>query len=311
LAQARQDTAAHQADEAAAVAKLSVADQAKYQALVHITEGTDANGDDLSLARQSLQGLLLDGALTGQLDLASGRTLLDNLSGMATEPLASGIDRAELVSQALSEIADPTAINQQFKGTCVATTAAIVLANMHPAEYVRLIAGLATPAGQVKMAGGDTLTRVSDWAIRNDGDRTVTQRLFVPALMNDGQLPLFHYNNTTDHSMLGPIPAGGGLTPSGSAHIESQLEGTSYQAHTFYAVDRDAQWQQVAAALAQGKGPIPIGVIWSDGMEVGGHELALQSIANGTATYLNPWGDQETMSAKELEAHITSAEMPG
>ena len=311
LQQAQQDTAANAAAEAAAVAKLSPGDQKKYAALVVLTGPTAANPTGFPLARRAVQQMLLAGTLIGQQDLAGGNRLLDNLSTLATEPLAKGIDRATIVSQTAIEVQNPARIDQQAKGTCVATTAGILLARLHPAEYVRLIAGLATPAGQVKMAGGDTLTRVSDWNNDNDGDRTTSQRLLAPALMNDGQFPLFHYDNSTDRDKIGPIPVGGGLMASGSAHINSELEGHPYDAHTVFFFDRNSDWNAVKEALAEGKGPIPVGVMWSDSDgNVGGHELQIDKVANGTVSYLNPWGQYETMSEAEFEKHLTDAEIP-
>ena len=311
LQQAQQDTAANAAAEAAAVARLSPADREKYAALVALTGATASNPTGSPLARRALQQMLLAGTLTGQKDLASGKRLLDDLSALATEPLAQGIDRATIVTQTAIEVQNPARIDQQAKGTCVATTAGILLARLHPAEYVRLIAGLSSPAGQVKMAGGDTLTRVSDWNNDNDGDRTTSQRLLAPALMNDGQFPLFHYDNSTDHDQIGPIPLGSGLSAYGSAHINSELEGHPYDAHTAFFFDRSSEWNAVKQALAEGKGPIPVGVMWSDSDgNVGGHELQIDKVENGTVSYLNPWGQYETMSEAEFEQHLTDAEIP-
>ena len=311
LQQAQQETQAYAAAETAAVAMLSPGDQKKYAALVALFGPTATNPTGFPLARRALQQMLLAGTLTGQKDLAGGNRLLDNLSILATEPLASGIDRATIVSQTAIEVQNPARIDQQAKGTCVATTGGIVLARLHPSEYVRLIAGLASPSGQVKMAGGDTLTRVSDWNDDNDGDRTISQRLLAPALMNAGQFPLFHYDNSTDHDKIGPIPLGGGLMASGSAHINSELEGHPYDAHTVFFFDRSADWNEVKRALAAGKGPIPVGVMWSDSDgNVGGHELQVDKVENGTVSYLNPWGQYETMSEAEFEKHLTDAEIP-
>lgn len=311
ITDAEQQTQASAAAEAAAVAKLSPADQKKYAQLIALTGPTAYSPQGWPVARHALQQMLLSGQLTGQKDLASGNRLLDDLSTLATEPLAKGVDRGDLLSETAIEVQDPSCIDQQAKGTCVATTASILLARLHPAEYVRLVAGLATPEGKVEMAGGDTLSRVSDWANQNDGDRTTSQRLLIPALMNDGELPLTSYDNSTDKTKLAFLSLPGGLMGGGAAHINSQLEGRPYQNHDFFIFDRGYEWNKVKQALAQGKGPIPVGVIWSDSDgNVGGHELQIDKIANGTVYYVNPWGDDETMSESEFEKHIDSAQIP-
>jgi hypothetical protein len=76
-----------------------------------------------------------------------GHTLLSNLQAMATGPLepslaSHGIPRAGLLCSVMREASNPE--------------------QRHPAEYVRLLRGLTSPSGQVRLRNGDTLRRDPD-----------------------------------------------------------------------------------------------------------------------------------------------------
>ncbi|HEY9766131.1 MAG TPA: hypothetical protein V6C82_07185, partial [Chroococcales cyanobacterium] len=91
--------------EKSEMANLTLAQRADYQAISSIAAKTPA-------ARLALQLLLHEGKLTNSRALG-GENLLENLSDIRTQPLAPGIDRAQLMGQLIREIAYPSTISQE------------------------------------------------------------------------------------------------------------------------------------------------------------------------------------------------------
>lgn len=95
----------------------------------------------------SLMNLLQEGKL-GSKD-QKGETLLSNLEKLAGQKTAKGFSPKALLASALAQLGSAHGGN----GTVDR------LALERPAEYVRLLRGLASPEGEVEMAGGKTLKR--------------------------------------------------------------------------------------------------------------------------------------------------------
>ncbi|MBM3274108.1 MAG: hypothetical protein FJZ00_03070, partial [Candidatus Sericytochromatia bacterium] len=176
--------------EAKALAKLSPADQARYRNVM-------AKLGDKAIARAVLQDWLIQQALGGHGALPAtgdlkglmafgGRSLtgnlLNQLDALANQPLAAAIDQASLLSETIREVANPSTQHQESRNSCAMTTACIKLCLENPGEYVRLVAGVASPGGSVKLKNGGTIRRVSDWQLE-DGGRSTTGKLLCPALM--------------------------------------------------------------------------------------------------------------------------------
>lgn len=77
----------------------------------------------------------------------AGHDLLTNLAGFASQPVQPPLDRNALLGDLVQEVADPAAINQHAANTCALAVGQMYLAEVDPAEYLRLQAGLASPAG--------------------------------------------------------------------------------------------------------------------------------------------------------------------
>lgn len=288
--------------EKAALAHLSPKDRASYEAIAKTVQAHPP-------AARALQAMLIDGRLPGDKDMQGKVTLLGQLHALATNPLASGVDRGELVNAVVREVENPVRINQKQMNTCGATTAQILLTRKSPAEYVRVIGGLASPEGTVKAAGGTTLWRAADWQSTNDGDRSVSSRLLQPPLMQLGQtFPGEIYHNAKDIGTVGPFTdsISEGLLGVGAARIFSKLLGSPYENHTFLRGTRTENWDRVKDALADGKGPIPVDMTWGDA----GHFVQIDRIAAGQVHYTNPWGQRERMSEAEFIAHLCEAQIP-
>ena len=306
-------------------------------ALEHLTPAQQAEFKQLAKAlgnspraREALTKLLLSGKLTDQ-DLAGGKILLDNLVKLLADPKAAGIDAKTLLAQTLIEIADPATINQQDRGTCAATSVQIHLALTHPSEYVRLVAGLSSPEGKVKLANGDTLSRVSDWAAA-DGGRSLPSKLLQPAFMTYAIGRNGTYSNTTDKetkTVTGPslIPFltttytikthGGGLSDREVTRLESgvfdQKEHTVNTGNTVNYVD-PKKYTDMNAAFAElqkavARGPVTVGIDWP-GLKNAGHEIVVTAIKNGKVHFINPWGKVQSMDAAEFKILMLGYSVP-
>ena len=283
--------------EDAALGRLSQADRNRYRI---VRDALDP------WAARALQAMLLRGDLPGAPALREGQRTLDLLQRMVTQDLAAGLDRRRLMNELVLELEMPLRVEQRQKGTCVATTAQILLMQKHPAEFVRIVSGLASPSGRVVLAGGRTAVRESDWQATNDGMRTSVARLVQPALM-EAASP-FGYDNTRDKAVIGSsIGVGGGLSPFASASLNTQLEGSPYTARLANRWNREELVSDLKKALAAGKGPIPASVVWEGG---GGHAIQIERIADGKVTYINPWGQREQMTEEAFRTDLRAIEMP-
>lgn len=295
LSKAKSETLANAPAEEAALAKLSTEDQAKYKAVLGLVEGEP-------MARRQMQAMLLTGALTDKKALVGAGTLLTQLHGLVGQELAPGIDRKALLAQLVGEVENPVRIAQQSQNTCGATTAQILLARKNPAEYVRLVAGLAAPKGKVETAGGANLKRHGDWNFGEDGGRSIPSRLFQPAVMQLGQLlPGFSYDNSEDKNQIVGQPLFAGMFGVQQAKINTELLGQDYDSHMFLSWNRDSQWDKLKGVLEEGKESVPVSMTW----EGGGHFVQVDKIADGKVHYTNPWGQRETMDEAEFKVHIT------
>lgn len=282
--------AAHAAAERAALAKLAPGDRARYEAVQAIIV-------DHPVAARALQQLLFDGKL------APG--LLAGFENLTKAPLAPGLDRAKLLAQVIGEVQDPVRIFQGQRNTCGATTSQLMLAGKDPQEYVRLVTGLASPAGKVAMAGGGVLERKADWQAE-DGDRSLPSKLLQPAFMEYAEVAMA-YNNSTDHSEVGGVKLLEGLTGLGAAALQGQLFGKPYVDIMPTAANRHAVATQLLDLLKAGKGPISASFY---GQVENGHFLRLDRVEGDRVYVTNPWGVAQSMSLADFEAHLLTVQVP-
>jgi hypothetical protein len=214
-----------------------------------------------------------------------GRTLLSNLHAMATGKLApaleeQGITRASLLSSVMQEAGQPGEINQSNRGTCTVTAMQYMLCKEDPAEYVRLMRGLTSPGGTVKMRNGDTLKREED-SIAPDSatSRSASERLFQSAMMeySNGKL---NYSNVTDTS-TGKNTARSGLNGDEQERGLQALFGRDYEQFggkpdKAVEVLKKASGQRLLLDLKWGKN--------------GGHAVTFVKIENDRVYFRNPWG---------------------
>lgn len=295
--------------EALALARLSPEDQARYQAL-RTSLASDAR------AQLALQTMLIDGRLPGE--LASGTTvdgtnelgpltLLQQLEYLSTAPTAPGLfGAASLLSVVVKEVAFPEMINQGGRGTCTVTATLIGLAMENPAEYVRLVTGLASPTGTVLMANGDLLEREAD-TVGDDGvSRAITQRLLAPALMEYGDTAADYDNSDPD---------AGGLWHDAHARVAEALFDRPFdhfQGITTWFGAGYSNANMAIEAFQAGEWPVQLIVEFPGWDQT--HVVLITGVeevdGQTFVTYANPWGQLERVSYEELSAQALGVIQP-
>ena len=285
--------ASRASEETKTLATLTAVDQVRYKKLQSLTAADP-------LAKEALQTLLLEGRLPGARDLKGGKTLLENLAFLSEQKFAPGVSRESLVSDLIQEVQNPVVINQKDKNTCVATSSVMDLALHNPSEMVRLVAGLASPEGTVKMAGGSTLSREGKWT-ETLGNRTQSVHLLAEALMEYGNGVLDYDELKDKHGAFG-LDLYEGLFLFGANRILEQLHDRDYDAVMVHRWNSGSVMKRMADATADGK-RVPVGLAWGDG----GHQIVVEKIKDGQVYFLNPHGNRERLPEDTFEARMRSA----
>ncbi len=291
-----------QSTEAKLLAKLSPEQQKQYADILRYSKGS-VNMPDLAVpqTRLGLMQLLGDGTL--QDTDTEGKTLLSTLSKLATDgSLARAVDRRDLINELVLELAQPSTIDQKDKLTCGAGLVAIYMASTRPAEYARIVAGLVSEEGKVKLAGGEKLKRPKDVDSKNAGGRTITQQILQPTLMDLGNGPLLGYSNKADKNTLLGVPLFNGALLAFVGHALKEIVGKEIK------VDPDIKPTKKTLAhleekIAQGE-PVPVAFQYRDKMEGGFHWVMVVKVDKENVTYVNPWGREEFMPRKEFRKKI-------
>lgn len=290
--------------EGDALMGLSPRDRERYQTVkASLLEPTPGKPDGDPVAALALQTMLLEGSLPGERAGGGRDTLLGGLAKLATQEVGAGIDRQQLLSDVVQEVASPMAINQSTKGTCVPTSIQMQLIQNNPAEYVRLVSGLASPAGEVTTAGGDVL-KVEPDALTDATGRSVSQRLLAPALMELGNGRADYDNADDKHTGGDPGSNELGLTPSQADRVLESLYGRDFAfSSTGSAAEKAAGTQMVMDELAAGRSVL-VGLDWIGG----GHKVLVTGTETRDGqeylTIMNPWGRQESILRSEFEERL-------
>lgn len=289
--------------EAEALATLSPKDRARYLAVKDtLLEGSDGKPNGDPVAALALQTMLLEGKLPGEKALGGKDTLLGGLAKLTKQDLADGVDRQQLLADLVQEVAVPEAVAQRNRGTCVPTSIEIQLIQQNPAEYVRLVSGLASPSGEVTTRGGDVLKR-EDGVLTDGTLRSLPQKLLAPALMELGD-GVADYDNADDKHHGGGIDGQTGLTAAQADVVLESLYGHDFAFQTTSsAEEKKAGTDFVLDELAAGRSVL-VGLKWGDG----GHKV----LVTGTETrdgveyvkIINPWGREELIPRDDFEARL-------
>lgn len=249
----------------------------------------------------ALQDLAIRGRLA-ETDLSGGRSMMENLASLASQPVAPGVDRAQLLSEVVQEVAEPVSIAQEARNTCGATTAQIYLANRNGAEYVRLAAGLASPEGTARLQDGTTMQRDPNWNADNDLSggvpRTSSSRLLQPAFMDVASWG--DYQNSSDTNELLNTGLGyPGVMPGRMARLVEGLTGESFTAGVPGPLG--APWREGTR-----QNPVPMAMNFNtENNEVAPHWIQVTGYhaETGRVEIINPWGTRETIPEDDFRRH--------
>lgn len=269
----------------------------------------------------ALQKLLLaePSVLLAPAENHAGETLLQALGRLSRPdtPLHEKIDRAELVSHLLREVAMPTSINQAHWGTCTVTTIQILTAKEDPAEFVRIVGGLASPEGHVTLRSGHAIQRVAGTesgvpktvtlgaeSLTLTDNRSISTRLWAGAMMEFANGDAATYDPVRDqHSNTNRS----GLT---SPQTERVLDAVSGDDHIGAWGAEDALIERIRKSLGRGE-PVPIALAWgasdSASQAHSSHQILITRMDDARVYYDNPWGQEEHMAISELQARLEHA----
>jgi hypothetical protein len=139
------------------------------------------------------------------LDLV-GQTLLSNLHALATEAIHPELEsqRAALVTGLFEYACGLRPLDQGNSKGCGPVCCLIALGNK--AEIIRLVQGLSSLHGAVRLASGAIMQRCNS-SIPNNGDDELGPaiRILAAAVLNHGNGSLFGFSSRLDLNFIGPV----------------------------------------------------------------------------------------------------------
>ncbi|MGC3998825.1 MAG: hypothetical protein QM767_15780 [Anaeromyxobacter sp.] len=194
----------------------------------------------------------------------------------------------------------------------------MILLKESPAEYVRVVAGLASPEGSVKLESGATLKRVD---VPSRDDRSAVQQLVAPAMMAAAAPPGITYDGKHGYFVNSdgkPVDENGDVTSKDHALrrlpaswtdrlLNRALDGT----YDNYDVGAIANDKEQAAALkviisASRREPVSVSVEGEAFGAEGLHRVVVLGVTEDkqSVRYLDPNGKEATMPAGDFMKSI-------
>lgn len=222
---------------------------------------------------------------------STGKTLLQNLSSLATQEMGPNLDRATVFNELCKHLNDPGHINQGSRNTCVPTTIQHLQAVRDPAEYARIVAGLTSESGEVAMRNGDVLKRDLGSVGPDTSRRDSISRLYQAALMEyaNGEN---EYDNRTDTNTRSDDSTYQGLYDHEAERAVDALFGDQYDRMSVDNRSESGRSQAedaIRRALDNG-GQVPVLINWT----TMGHALLLTGMTDSTVILRNPWGQDDS-----------------
>jgi hypothetical protein len=141
--------------------KMTPEEQKQFMSLAknnYLDACKNANGEDVPpRTNRNLLKLMNQNKLLNK--DSQGNSLLNNLNDLQNQKFVRELSGKNIMAQTLYNLANPELIQQGNRNTCTATSVEYLNAKNSPAEYTRIIAGLTSEKGEVKLQNGDTLKR--------------------------------------------------------------------------------------------------------------------------------------------------------
>jgi hypothetical protein len=256
-----------------------------------------------TVTQDQFHALLAKGTLLSQ--DTQKQTMLSNLATIATKPTTNGLSGAQVVADTIKDVSDPTTIATAKYGTCTAGDVQAALAQINPAEYSRVVAGLATGKGSVLLQDGKTLASSANFVAQSD--RTTTANLVQPALMDvEGRFEGNTYNTLLDNYTPNEMK----MSDKDMASLASVVLGIPY--HTVsQTIDQQsaAVINQMMSKLsaATPNRPIFTGIVLADGAA---HEVQVVSSDAKSVVIRNPWGEVDTIPSENFKNALYAINAP-
>jgi hypothetical protein len=231
---------------------------------------------------------------------AKGRTVLDNFGTILAGKVGHAIAKDALLADVVADITRPSTIAQAHHSSCTATSIQAQLARQNPAEYVRLVAGLAVN-GKVTLRNGKM--SLSDKNYLPSKDRTNSSNLMQAAIMTaETEVDGGRYDNANDCSYT---KAGQKYTGEYNVHViavENAMLVGKFENMGVGASNRDAAMAILKHASA--KFPVLVSVRTKSG---GGHEVQVVGYdpKKAVVEVRNPWGELIKFPAKPFRQALT------
>lgn len=228
--------------------------------------------------------------------------ILAALTQLATQPLAEGLDRDRLLATALANLADPASINQGDRQTCAATVVQAMLALSDPVEYLRLVAGLASPDGTVTLADGTPIARDEAWQL--GAGKSPIDQLIQPAFM---RVATESYDQTSD-SRATADGRGQGLY---ADEQDALIAAATGQRTVSVFETGPAAMAALTQALKGGQAVSAILRVPDPATgALKGHAVLIEGIQGDRVTLLDPARGRRTLSVAEFRAQLQSLSLP-
>jgi hypothetical protein len=246
---------------------------------------------------------------------SAGKTLISNLEKLTTQPLntmlAGETSTSELVDSALLDITNPNRVDQGTAPTCTVTSMQFELVADNPAEYLRLLTGLAGPSGSAQMKGGsDLVIGRGDGDLKARDDRPVSQALFQSAAMEYGNGKAASFDpisgQSTDAS-TGKTYAG--LAPSQQTMVLRQLFGINYRTDQFYT---EADGARALAGLQgfDASQAVNRPVILDIDQGPINHAVTLEKVDAGRVYFRDPYGVLRSIPDEMFPKYVVAMHRP-
>lgn len=232
---------------------------------------------------------------------ATGKTVLDNLRQIATQPLRYHLANADLLRETVRDICRPSTIGQAAHSTCTATSIQSALARSAPGEYTRVVAGLAVGDGRVTLRDGKMWLSCENFIPFDD--RTVSSNLMQPAIMDaEARLNGGRYDNRSDRTVIkrtGQSYKGAG--DSDVSTVETALLTGRYETLTVEGSDK-ADLLRILKAATPRK-PVLASFNTEGG---GGHEFQVVGYEKARRAFVvrNPWGEVDFIAQSDFERYL-------
>ncbi|MCA2979428.1 MAG: hypothetical protein INH37_14210 [Myxococcaceae bacterium] len=246
---------------------------------------------------------------------SAGHTLLSNLAALASQPLHASLaghtSTEELLEGVLTDVMNPNRIEQGTAATCTVASMQFELVADEPAEYARLMAGLAGASGVVKMrGGGDLRLGPGDADPRGRSGRSASQALFQSAAMEYANGRFANYDpvlGVTVDARRGQERLG--LKPADQQALLEKLFGVKYSIDRLFSEAEGAKaLERLQGWDATGARNRPIVVDLDQGKF--NHAVTLESVTRERVTFRDPYGVLRSMPASTFPKVAVAVHLP-